>query len=92
VEDASSRIEALTGERADIRDRFIGRLNPIVTGEKITPPSGAEAAARRTGKPSTAPQAPARKTGESDADYWERLKAAGLSPEEATAKVRGSKP
>lgn len=47
VEAASARIEQLTGEREDLRDRFIGRLNPIKTGEKITPPSGAEAAARR---------------------------------------------
>lgn len=47
VEAASAQIDALTGERQDLRDRFIGRLNPIVPGEQITPPSGAEAAARR---------------------------------------------
>jgi len=92
---AEAEIQRLQGERSDLRDRFIQDRSPVIPGQEVVPPSGAAATARRPGP--AAPQGtrnavPPRKAGEGDADYWERLKAAGIPPDQATRIVRGAKP
>ena len=51
VEQASSRIDELTNERTDIRDRFIGHANPVNPNAQIVPPQGQQPAQRRGAKP-----------------------------------------
>lgn len=90
VEEASAEIDRLFQEREDVRDRFGGKRAPVDPRAQITPPQAGGPAERRakSGSSTTAPRsAPPRKASESDADYWERLKASGMSSAEATAQV-----
>lgn len=65
-------------------------VDPTQAAEPGVNPIGPVAPKGNTNTPRVAdPKAIARKTSESDAVYWERLKAAGVPPAVATAHIRG---
>lgn len=106
VTGTTSALQAKQAERDAIRDRFVtsripsqptetGRpssTTPYSVGGSSTAPQARTQTAPTTKAPATTGKLPAvpRIAGEADAVYWERLKKAGYSDQQATAKVRGT--